>query len=181
MATAKYGTAILEFSEHTIRLHRNLVAIAFIVLAIEWLHLPVHAAEVFGVSVGVLGGGAIKVALAGLLIYHTAMYIVNAISDVGEHEWSSTNDLSSTLQSPAQGLVQHLERIHADIPAADSRTWSQIEERIQMLQERIADLPNRHFFFIRIVKLRHRVEIGVALALALLAGLEFFIDLNPVA
>lgn len=71
----------IQFSEVTNRLHRNLVAIAAIIIVMVLFHLRITKAVSLGFEIENLTNGALIIILVGVLIYHAVAFSVRAFEE----------------------------------------------------------------------------------------------------
>ena len=77
------GTGNNVFCDHTIKLHRNLMAFSSATLAIIIFGIEVTEANVFGIKIGKVEEWSFHLALGGIVAYHLISFLLNASVDVG--------------------------------------------------------------------------------------------------
>ena len=166
MANAdEWGNPLPEFSEHTRRLHRNVVAISYIILASAWLHVSLADAKVFGVSFEGSGANSIMIGLLLLLLYNLGMYGLMAFSEISERVWGEV--VETTEQRT--GVFVNLQELLRSIGDDNVNRQDQLGERLDLFEEQVKRFPGALRAMFSVVRFRQRVEIGAAAGLGVLA------------
>lgn len=166
MSAATYASSIPEFSDHTRKLHRNLLILCCVVLLVEWSGVSVDQAKVFDIAFRGVGQGVFRIGMLLLIGYSSTMYFLHAFWDVAGHRYNRLETWAINLASSKKQLADRILQIYS-APVEAREAWEKFLAEYRRLESEIGDIPRRMNFFQTFVRLEQRVEVSVAIAVVI--------------
>lgn len=162
------GSSIPEFSDHSNKLHRNLMAFSSVYLAVVVFGIQVSDAEVLGIKFGQIGEKPFHAILGAFVTYHLISYWLSAIGDISRRRWSEVHSYSLQFSENLRRITLELQRI-PPIPEEDSSIWKDMKMQISETIEHLKPIPSAFDLFVCIASLRVWFEFGAATLLGAIA------------